>query len=99
MSNRREFIKAIALAGSGALLARSAFGVSVAELSSHLSLAYSPKRDGWAQVPEILKRIKAPVFARRDFVITRYGAKGDGKTDCTHSFQEAIAACTPSATG
>ena len=29
---------------------------------------------GWAQVPEILARIQAPVFPARDFVITNYGA-------------------------
>lgn len=47
----------------------------------------------WAQVPAILKRIVPPVFPARDFVITEYGAVGDGTTDCTQAFRDAIAAC------
>jgi polygalacturonase len=47
----------------------------------------------WAQVPEILMRIKAPWFPHRDFVITNYGAVADGKTDCTAAIGKAIDAC------
>ncbi|MGA2787911.1 MAG: glycoside hydrolase family 28 protein [Verrucomicrobiota bacterium] len=47
----------------------------------------------WSQVPEILARIKAPVFPARDFVITNYGAVADGKTDCTAAIGKAIDAC------
>jgi polygalacturonase len=50
--------------------------------------------DAWAQVPRILARIKAPVFPKRDFVITRYGAVGDGEQDCTEAFRKAITACS-----
>ncbi len=49
--------------------------------------------DGWAQVPGILARIVPPVFPVRDFPVTRFGAVGDGKTDCTGAFRDAIAAC------
>ena len=44
----------------------------------------------WAQVPEILARIQAPVFPAHDFVITNYGAVSDGKTDCTDAIRKAI---------
>ena len=47
----------------------------------------------WAQVPEILARIKAPWFPHRDFVITNYGAVADGKTDCSDAIRNAIDAC------
>ncbi len=47
----------------------------------------------WARVPEILKRVVAPTFPDRQFIITEFGAVGDGKTDCTRAFAEAIAAC------
>ena len=47
----------------------------------------------WAQVPEILARIQAPVFPARDFVITNYGAVAGGQADCTAAIRKAIAAC------
>jgi len=47
----------------------------------------------WAQVPEILARIQAPVFPARDFVITNYGAVAGGKTDCTEAIGRTIDAC------
>jgi polygalacturonase len=53
----------------------------------------------WAQVPEILARIQAPVFPARDFVITNYGAVADGKTDCTAAIGKAIAACAKAGGG
>jgi polygalacturonase len=59
---------------------------SAAETSAQTS-------SSWAHVPEILARIKAPVFPARDFPITKYGAVADGTTDCTSAFASAIAAC------
>jgi polygalacturonase len=47
----------------------------------------------WNQVPKILKRIVAPKFPKRDFVITNFGAVADGKTDCTAAIAKAIDAC------
>jgi len=41
----------------------------------------------------ILERIKPPVFPKRDFDITHYGAAAGGKTDCTYAIRKAIAAC------
>ena len=55
--------------------------------------------DPWARVPDILKRIKPPVFPKRDFDITRHGAVGDGKSDCTEAFRKAVAACSKSGGG
>ena len=54
---------------------------------------------GWAQLPAILKRIVPPKFAARDFAITQFGAVGDGVTDCTKAFVEAIAVCTQAGGG
>lgn len=51
------------------------------------------EEEGWQSVPEILARIQPPIFPERDFLITEYGAQGDGKTLCTEAFRKAIAAC------
>jgi polygalacturonase len=48
---------------------------------------------GWDEVPRILARIRPPQFPEREFDLRRYGAAGDGKTDCRESFAKAIAAC------
>src|SRR3954452_3955227 len=47
--------------------------------------------DPWKTLyPQILKRIQPPKIAAREFEITRFGAKADGKTDCTEAFRKAI---------
>ncbi len=60
--------------------------------------AVEPPR-GWDLLPEILSRIVPPTFADRDFVVTEYGAKGDGVFDCNPAFKKAIAACTKAGGG
>jgi unsaturated rhamnogalacturonyl hydrolase len=53
---------------------------------------------GWTQVPEILSRIKAPVFPARQFPITDFGAAG-GQADCTEAIRKAIEACVKAGGG
>lgn len=77
---RREFLRT--LGGGAALLAAHVF--RAADLAGG---------DPWDEVPDILRRIKPPVFPHRSFDVTRHGAIGDGTTDCTEAIRRAIAAC------
>jgi len=79
MADRREFVKTFLGAGAAALVAPA--------------LPAFAAEDPWAEVPRILKRVKAPTFPKRDFPVTRYGAVADGRTDCTEAFAKAIDAC------
>jgi polygalacturonase len=54
---------------------------------------------GWDALPKILGNIQAPQFPSRDFDITEFGAVGDGSTDCTEAFKNAIERCNASGGG
>lgn len=82
---RRDFIKVSTL-GCGALGALSI-----------LPRAWAA--EGWNRVPEILARIRPPVFPERDFEITRYGAESGGLNDCSEALRKAIAACSEAGGG
>ena len=90
MNNRREFLKLL-LAGAGAslVLPRINFGQTAAKQTA----------DAWARVPQILARIVPPKFPKKDFIITKYGAKADGKTDSTDAIRQAIEACNKAGGG
>ena len=49
--------------------------------------------------PFPMKPIKEFIFPDREFPITKYGAKSDGKTLCTKAFQKAMAACNKAGGG
>ncbi len=53
----------------------------------------------WKTVPEILARIVPPQFPSRNFDITKFGAVGDGQTDCTSAIAKAIDACAEAGGG
>ena len=55
---------------------------------------WAESKKGWDSLPDILDRINPPTFPDRDFVITDYGAIGDGVIDCHQSLEKAIFACT-----
>jgi polygalacturonase len=82
-ATRRDFLRAT--------IATGAFGLP----------RFSPAAvsDPWDEVPGILSRIKAPQFPARDFDIAKYGAKSDGKTDCTAAIAQAIAECSKAGGG
>ena len=55
-----------------------------------LAIFHGTALAGWNDVPKILSKINAPAFPDRDYVITNYGAKGGGVTDCTSAIKKAI---------
>src|SRR5688572_32796971 len=95
MATRREFLSRLAT-GSGALLAAPLLGAAcrAAAVMEKAAPAGGATASGWDRVPEILARVRPPVFADRDFEITSFGAVGDGTTDCYDALRHAIAACT-----
>jgi unsaturated rhamnogalacturonyl hydrolase len=80
------------------LLSTAIFIVGLVSVGGQFSQAQSPST-GWAQVPAILARIKAPTFANRDFKITDFGAAADGQTDNTEAIRKAIAVCNKAGGG
>jgi polygalacturonase len=99
MASRRQLITGAGLAAGGALLVGGTGAIASAATTGAATPAAtpspSPSGDPWTTVvPGILKRIKPPTFPPKDFPITSFGGKGDGKTDNTAAFAKAIKACT-----
>ena len=91
MNSRRDFIKNLVIAGTS-----TAVAPDLLLGSAYRSPLWLPSQDDgpWELVmPKILERIKPPVFPKRTFLITRCGAKGNGLTDCTQAFKQAITEC------
>ena len=59
----------------------------------------SSPANGWTELPAILSRITPPKFPAREFNVTQYGAVGDGKTDCSKAFADAIEKCSKAGGG
>jgi polygalacturonase len=99
MKDRREFLKA-SLAGGSLLLAKASLAAASSYVApSPLPQSSSEKDDPWSQVSQILARIRPPVFPKRDFEISAFGAIGDNQTDCTQAFHKAIVACNEAGGG
>ncbi len=99
--SRREILKAGGLAVGGALATSGAVAGTTYALAGTGGSADAPTvaASPWDQVPVILGRIKPPTFRDEDFNITKFGAVGNGSTDCTAAFRQAIAACNKAGGG
>lgn len=99
-SSRREFLRRIS-AGAAGMLGTPALAAAMeaGREREFIAARGASGAEGWDRVPEILNRIKVPVFANRTFNVTRYGARGDGQTDCTTAFRTAIGACNAAGGG
>lgn len=56
-------------------------------------------KEPWKQVSKILAKIKIPSFPEKDFLITQYGANGDGVTNCSKAIRDAIEKCNSTGGG
>jgi len=83
MTNRRQLLQASFATGVTALVPQESFA------AAKRMAAASP----WLRAAQIVARIKRPVFPKRDFPVTDFGALGDGFTNCTEAFARAIEAC------
>jgi polygalacturonase len=60
-----------------------------------VSACGSPFRpDPWAEADSIAAHFPLPRIPARDFVVTDFGAIGDGTTDCSEAFRRAIDTCS-----
>src|SRR5262245_52422628 len=80
--SRRSFIGSAAAATTGTFLGAAFLGQTTAAA------------DPWRDADAIARSVCPPRFPRRHFPVTRFGAKGDGVTDCTRAFAGAVHACT-----
>ena len=89
MSNRREFLRDLFVGTAGlAVLPQLALAQATGAV------------DPWKTVyPRILSHISPPKFPKRDFVITKYGAKAGVENDSTAAIARAIDACSTAGGG
>ncbi len=92
MTERREFLKCILLGGAAAFMSPSLSDPDA--FASILAQPQAGTADAWAGVPQILNRIRPPRFAKRDFVITKFGAVARETTDSSEAIRRAIEACS-----
>jgi polygalacturonase len=71
----------------------SILALSLGATPSSPAIEASSDPQGWDALPALLKRISSPAFPHRDFNVADFGAIGDGKTDCSSAFTNAIAKC------
>ena len=97
MTTRRDFLRNFIVGGAVVAVTPSTLLANIGDISR----AVVRQADGpFEQVmPGILKRIKPPVFPKRDFPITKFGAKANETTDSTEAFRKAIAACNSAGGG
>jgi polygalacturonase len=99
--NRKHFLRLAGGTLAGGVLASASTGTALAQptAADPSSPGAGPGADAWRYAEEIARRVQAPRFAPRDFDITAFGARPDGRTPATEAIRAAIAACHRSGGG
>ncbi|WP_433170307.1 glycoside hydrolase family 28 protein [Actinoallomurus sp. CA-150999] len=84
-SSRRQFLRIGGLVAGGALIAGSGWRPSAAATTGQPG-----GDDPWSVADRIVRTTPRPRIPNRRVDVTKYGAVGDGKTDCTKAFAAAI---------
>jgi len=81
MHHRREFIRTLAIGAAG--------------IAVFPTLTFGQTDQPWETTyKQILARIKAPTFKKKDYDILKYGAKAGGQFDCREAINKAIDICS-----
>ncbi|MEO6730234.1 MAG: glycoside hydrolase family 28 protein [Ferruginibacter sp.] len=88
----------LATTGRLALCLLSILAASVV-MGQQIAKVWQSSAEPLKEMENLRKLIKSPVFADRQFSITKYGAVGDGKTLNSRAFKKAIEACTKAGGG
>jgi polygalacturonase len=92
--HRRQFVKSSVAVGC------ATFATAFTKNFPNSAFAIGKEwNDPWARLPQILDRIQPPKFPSRDFDITKFGAAGDSRFDCTAAFEKAISTCNTAGGG
>jgi len=94
---RRQFTAAL-VGGLGATALSALTGCRLGAESGGLTAANTsgaPLEAGvdWSMAADIRRAISLPRIPNKDFLLTDFGAIGDGETDCSDAFRQAVAAC------
>lgn len=93
-TTRRTFLRATTLGATALGLGGVGAPAALAEPGSG-----APESDPWARANYISAKVRRLHFPDRWFDVTEFGAVGDGATDCTTAFRDAIAACNAAGGG
>ncbi|MDU0315021.1 glycoside hydrolase family 28 protein [Phycicoccus sp. M110.8] len=93
-TTRRTFLRATALGATALGLGGVGVPAALADPESG-----GPESNPWARANYISAKVRRLHFPDRWFDVTEFGAVGDGGTDCTAAFRDAIAACNAAGGG